>query len=134
VIVILSDGDSGPPDSTSSSCPTNSSAWCTSNESKNQCAEAVKAAQAAAAKTTWVFSIAYDSVTSGGCSSDTPYISPCTTMTKIASDSSKFYSDTSGSGKGACPSTQTSLANLVQVFQVIGQQLQAPRLLSNNTT
>jgi Flp pilus assembly protein TadG len=132
VIVVLSDGDAGS-GTTSSSCPTNSSQWCTSNESKNQCAEAVKAAQAAAARTTWVFSIAYDAVTSSSCSTDNPQISACTTMTNIASDSTKFYSDTS-SGKGGCPSTQTSLANLVQVFQTIGQTLQQPRLLPNNTT
>ncbi len=132
VIVVLSDGDAGS-GSTSSSCPANSSVWCTSNESKNQCAEAVKAAQAAAAKGTWVFSIAYDAVTSSSCSTDNPTIAACTTMTNIASDSGKFYSDTS-SGKSGCPSTQTSLANLVQVFQTIGQALQEPRLLANNTT
>ena len=84
-----------------------------------------------------MFSIAYDALTSntaGTCSTDTAKpTNACATMTKIASESGKFYSDTS-SGKSGCPSTQTSLANLVQVFQVIGQSLQAPRLLTNNTT
>ena len=135
VIVVLSDGDAGSSTTNTKSCPTNSSVWCTGNEAKNQCAEAVKAAQGAAAKGTWVFSIAYDATTSTGssCSTDSPKISPCDTMTQIASDTGKFYSDTS-SGKGGCPSTQSSLANLVQVFQTIGQALQEPRLLANNTT
>ncbi|HWY63756.1 MAG TPA: TadE/TadG family type IV pilus assembly protein [Rhizomicrobium sp.] len=136
VIVLLSDGDAGSGNTNTKGCPANSSTWCTGNEAKNQCAEAVKAAQGAATKGTWVFSIAYDADTSAGgsCSTDNPQISACTTMTNIASDSGKFYSDTSGSGKSGCPSTQSSLANLVQVFQTIGQALQEPRLLANNTT
>jgi len=132
VIVFLSDGDAGSSDVMTKACPANSSAWCTGNESKNQCAAAIKAAKAAATAGTWVFSIAYDAATSGGCSTDSPYVSPCSTMTQIASDSGKFYSDSTGT-KNACTSSQSSLATLIQVFQTIGQALQQPRLLPNNT-
>jgi hypothetical protein len=142
VIVFLSDGDASS-SNVSSTCPANSGAWCSGGEVNNQCHAAIKAAQAAASAGTWVFSIAYDASisSSGSCSSDQPSksnktgvaISACTTMQDIASDSGKFYSDATGSSN-ACTSSTASLADLVSIFQTIGQALQQPRLLPNGTS
>ncbi len=108
----------------------------------NQCAAAVLAAQAAAAKGTWVYSIAYGSDTSSStsCSTDQPStanptgvaISACHTMKGIASDSTKFYSDDSG-GTGTCAAS-SSYSDLVSLFSNLSSSLQAPRLLPDNTT
>jgi Flp pilus assembly protein TadG len=138
VIVFLSDGDADSSNVMKKSCPANSSVWCTGNETSNQCRNAIKAAQAAASAGTWVFSIAYDASTDASngsgasCKSDTPRISACSTMQQIASDSGKFFSDSTGKSN-ACTSSTTSLANLIAIFQTIGQALQQPRLLPNNT-
>jgi Flp pilus assembly protein TadG len=133
VIVFLSDGDADSSQVLTKSCPANSSAWCTGNETTNQCHAGIKAAQAAAATGTWVFSIAYNAATSGSCVTDNPAISGCSTMQQIASDSGKFYSDSTGV-KGACISSTNTLSDLVSIFQTIGQALQQPRLLPNGTS
>lgn len=122
VIILLSDGDAN---SQSGNMP--------SGEYNNQCKEAVTAAAATTAGT-WVYSIAYgaDTSSSGSCSTDSPHTSACATMTSIASDSSKFYSDNSG-GSGGCTSTN-SASELVNIFNHIGSSVTMPRLLPNNTT
>lgn len=137
VIVFLSDGNSNSTHVLNSSCPTNSSSWCIGSEQNNQCHAAIRAAKAAAAAGTWMFSIAYASSTlaTGSCSTDTPlHISACSTMTQIASDPSKFYSDSSTSVTSACPSTTGSFQDLLAIFTAIGHALQQPRLFANNTT
>jgi Flp pilus assembly protein TadG len=146
VIVFLSDGDADSSD-VSSSCPTNSTAWCSGGEVNNQCHAAIRAAQSAAAQGTWVFSIAYGASTSssGSCASDQynrrsnptgQAISACNTMQNIASsqqsipDADKFYSDNAL----GCSSDVNSVSELISIFQTIGQALQQPRLLPNGTS
>lgn len=99
----------------------------------DQCAQAVSAADAAAAAGTWIYSIAYGGSTSSSstCNTDTPAISSCTTMQGIASDVSKFYSDDNGGSY--CPNA-TQISNLVTLFQNISTNLTMPRLLPDNTT
>jgi hypothetical protein len=123
VIILLSDGDAS---ASSSKMP--------SGKYNNQCQEAITAAQAATTAGTWVYSIAYGANTSSSssCSTDSPHISACSTMSSIASDSSKFYSDNSG-GSGGCTSTN-SASELVNIFNHIGSSVTMPRLLPNNTT
>jgi hypothetical protein len=123
VIILLSDGDAN---SQSGNMP--------SGEYNNQCKEGVTAASAATTAGTWVYSIAYgaDTSSSGSCSTDSPHTSACATMTSIASDSSKFYSDNSG-GSGGCTSTN-SASELVDIFNHVGSSVTMPRLLPNNTT
>ena len=96
VMILLSDGDAGADAST-----------LTSSKRLNQCKQAVDAATAAKTNVTtktWIYSVAYSSPTSGGCSTDSPYISPCNTMEAIASDTSSpgigdsRYFDKSGAG------------------------------------
>jgi Flp pilus assembly protein TadG len=123
VIILLSDGDAS---ASSSKMP--------SGKYNNQCQEAITAAQAATTAGTWVYSIAYGANTSSSssCSTDSPHISACSTMSSIASDSSKFYSDNSG-GSGGCTSTN-SASELVDIFNHVGSSVTMPRLLPNNIT
>ncbi len=125
VIILLSDGDAN---ASTSNMP--------SGKQKNQCHEAITAAQNAAAAGTWVYSIAYGASTSptpSSCSTDTTPISACQTMQRIASDSTKFFSDTVGS-KSACTSAAQSVSELVSLFQTIAYSLVPPRLLPDDTT
>jgi hypothetical protein len=120
-IILLSDGDAS-----ASSVP--------SGKQNNQCQQAVTAANTARAAGTWVYSVAYGASTasSGSCSTDSPAISACATMQKIAqtgtSDFSKFYSSTT-----ACTSPHT-VSDLTQIFQNIGTDLTSGRLLPDNAT
>jgi Flp pilus assembly protein TadG len=107
-----------------------------SGEASNQCHEAVTAAQAAAAAGTNVYAIAYGASTSTNpstCTTDSPVISSCSTMQQIASDSSKFYADTSG-GSSDCTSSANPISDLPSIFQAVGNSLGVARLLPNNTT
>jgi len=105
-------------------------------EATNQCQEAITAAQNAAAAGTWVYSISYGSSTSTNpstCTTDSPAISSCSTMQQIASDPTKYFSDTSG-GDSACTSAAHSISQLSQIFQYIGIDSSTARLLPLNTT
>ncbi len=96
VMIILSDGDSN-----ASKAQLAGSASTTSGvypSTKNQCHQAVTAAQAATAAGTMVYTVAYGA-DSSGCSTDSPSISPCQTMQQMASDSAKFFSDYTASPK-----------------------------------
>jgi Flp pilus assembly protein TadG len=123
-IILLSDGDAS---ANASNMP--------SGEANNQCHEAITAAATAKAAGTWVYSVAYGASTSSSssCSSDSSPISACSTMQQIASDSSKFFSDTLG-GTNSCTSAAQSVSDLIMIFQNIGTGLTSARLLSNNVT
>jgi len=124
VIILLSDGDAS---ASSTDMPT--------AKKNNQCHEAITAAAAATSAGTWVYSIAYGASTSasGSCSTDSPSISACSAMQQIASDSTKFYSDTSG-GSSSCTSSANSISELVGIFQNVGSSVTVPRLLPNGTS
>jgi hypothetical protein len=125
-IIFLSDGDANASASNMSAAEVN-----------NQCHEGITAAQAATAAGTWLYSIAYGASTSptpSSCSTDTSsHISACATMQQIASDSTKFYSDTQN-GSSGCTSSAHSVSELLAVFQAISTSLLPPRLLPNSTT
>lgn len=117
VIIILSDGDF------------NASLSQLNNQStylKGQCDRAIAAAQAATAAGTQVFSVAYGASTSGCSSGDTH--NPCTTMQSMASDSSKFYTTSSGCQLNGSPNPPSKLPS---VFEAITSQLTKPRMLVN---
>jgi Flp pilus assembly protein TadG len=105
-------------------------------QASNQCHEAIAAAQAATAAGTWVYSISYGSSTAtnpSDCTTDVPVISSCSTMQQIASDSTKYFSDTSG-GSAACTSSANPISELSQIFAYIGVDASTARLLPLNTT
>jgi Flp pilus assembly protein TadG len=126
VIILLSDGGAN---AAASNMPT--------AKKSNQCHEAITAAAAAAATGTWVFSVAYGSSTSvspSTCTTDSPNISSCSTMQQIASDATKFFSDTSGGDTACISADNPSITDLNSVFQNIGIDATTARLLPNNTT
>jgi hypothetical protein len=107
-----------------------------SGEASNQCHEAITAAHAATAAGTWVYTIAYGASTSsaGSCSTDSPSISACTTLSNMASSAAYFYSDGQGVS-GACQSpSNASLSELVGIFGSLGSSFGTSRLLPDNTT
>ena len=116
VIILLSDGDAT-----------------VAPEGPNPCNQGIAAAQAAAQAGTWVYSIAYDSSTTTGCTLDTG-ITPFQTMQQIARNSlnptqpdpSKFWCIPVPAGQ-TC-NTATTLAG---VFQSIGVDLTDSRLIPN---
>src|SRR6185437_524119 len=96
----------------------------------NECHAAIAAAQTATAAGTWVYSLAYGAVTVGKpdhCPTDSAYITPCQTMQQIASDATKFYSDSQNLTNGCSAGTQ-SISDLVSVFKSVAVSLLPPRL------
>jgi hypothetical protein len=123
VIILLSDGAAN---ASTQNMP--------GNEVSNQCHQAITAAQNATAAGTWVYSISYGATTNNSdCSTDTPGISPCSTMQQIASDPTKYFSDSSG-GDASCISQANSLSQLSQIFAYIGVDASTARLLPVDTT
>jgi Flp pilus assembly protein TadG len=109
----------------------------------NDCHQAVNAAVAAAGQLngaempTWVYGVAYGSSTnSSDCSTDSPAITPCTTMgggetanggtQGVASDYTKFYSD---GANGCTSSANGSVNSLGEIFTKIGYDFLTTRLL-----
>jgi Flp pilus assembly protein TadG len=109
----------------------------------DECEQAVVAAQAATTAGTTVYTIAYNSPTSGGCSTDTynkktnpngTNIQPCTALQQMASAPADFYSDATPANKGACISTATPGLDLAAVFHSIATSFTVARLIPNGTT
>jgi Flp pilus assembly protein TadG len=104
----------------------------------NECAQAVTAAKAATAAGTKVYTIAYGASTvaggsNGSCTTDSPAISACTTLQTMASDSSKFFSDTTG-GTSTCTSAANSITDLSKIFSAIVVDVTGVRLVADNAT
>jgi hypothetical protein len=127
-LIILSDGDAN---AKSSALPGASTTSLVYPSTKQQCHQAVTAAQWAATQGTGgtrVYTVAYGA-TSSGCASDTnPTITPCQAMQQMASSSAYFFSDYTSSGSG-CTSTAQPTTNLNQIFSAIGGSLGAARLI-----
>jgi len=138
-IILLSDGDAN------ARCSAGTGANCSSNSQfttstpasygNNECHQAITAAQAAAGTQngvglgTWVYSVAFGA-TNGGCSTDSPAITSCATMTNIASDISKFYSD---NANGCASPSHPNITDLGTIFQTISGDFTYTRLLPFNT-
>jgi hypothetical protein len=105
-----------------------------------ECGQAVTAAKYATSQGTTVYSIAYGSEKSG-CTTDSNSgaykgITPCQTMTDIATSAANFYSDYNQSGSNStCVSTSnpnsTSIAN---IFASIRTSLGHARMIPNGTS
>ena len=131
VLVIISDGDAGT--TTSGAMAGASTTSGVYPSTKNQCAQAVTAAQAAVTAGTKVITVAYGA-TSSGCGTDSPSITPCDTMKNMASDTQDFYSDyTATGGSNSCTSASQPTSNMNQIFTDIATSLSLPRLIPNNT-
>ena len=102
---------------------------------RQQCHQAITAADAAAAAGTRVYAVAYGAEASG-CATDTsPAITPCQTMQQIASSPEYFFSDyTATGGSSSCISASQPVTGLNQIFQAIATDLTNAKLIPNNTT
>ena len=129
VMVLLSDGDASAP----ANRMTGANNTGTYPSTKNQCQQAVDAANAATRAGTLVYTVAYGA-TSSGCATDNPNITPCQTMEQMASAPQNFFSDyKAGNGSSPCVSAAQSTANLNQIFQQIAGGLTVGRLIPDST-
>ncbi len=110
--------------------------------SKNQCQQAVAAAQWAQSEGITIYSVAYDASTSG-CSTDvSPYNNPCYTMQQLArlgsstnSVQTKAASSLFFTSNSSCvePSGGNDVMSLNSIFTAIANNLSLARLVPNNT-
>ena len=138
VMILLSDGEAGN--------GTMGSSTKTAYSATNQCNQAITSAQTAAKAGTWVYAVAYGAETSPCSDSETTPIknlTPCQTMTNIASspgnypDSTKFFSDYTQSGSGidtGCVGRNGTDTSLKDIFKTISDDLTVSRLLPPGTT
>jgi hypothetical protein len=139
VIIILSDGNATAPQSLNGITVMPSPA--TSNGTyaswNNECAQAVTAAKYATNHGTTVYSVAYGSE-STGCAADNPSITPCQTMTQMASYPQNFYSDYMQSGSGidtnCISSSNPNDTSIAKIFADIRTNFTTARLIPNGTT
>jgi hypothetical protein len=104
---------------------------------KDQCAQAITAAQYAATNGTSVYVVAYQSPTSG-CDTDTTDTDPCANLKEMALQAGStaayagnFYSDATTTNHGACTSTANPNLTLNQVFTQVATSFTTARLLPN---
>jgi Putative Flp pilus-assembly TadE/G-like len=138
VIIILSDGDSNSPHTLDGYTPMPSPA--TGNGTypsyAGECAQAVTAAAYATSNGTTVYSVAYGSESSG-CTSDTnPRMTPCQTMTNMASAPQDFYSDylQSGSNSICVSADNPNNTSIAGIFASIANSFTVARLIPNGTS
>jgi Flp pilus assembly protein TadG len=128
-IILLSDGDAS---ASASAMPGASTKTLVYPSTKNQCQQAITAAQSATAAGTVVYTVAYGA-TDSGCSTDSPSITPCQTMQQIASSSTTFFSDyTATGGSSSCVSAAQPSTSLSQIFTDIAGSFGGARLIPNN--
>jgi hypothetical protein len=119
---------------------------------KDECQQAIIAAQDASNAGTTVYGVAYGSeqsgCTTGSGATDTTLIAsgknqsftlasltPCVTIENIASTLNDFYSDynqTGGEVDGSCVDNSHTVSSLEAIFLSIGASFTEPRLLPNN--
>ena len=121
-------------------------------DNKDQCQQAIKAAQDANNAGTTVYAVAYGSEQSG-CSSSSggtdsttvatgqnasftyKTLTPCVTMENIASSLNTFYSDYNQSGSGStCQDNSHTVVTLQDIFYAISATFTTPRLIPNTAT
>jgi hypothetical protein len=140
VLILLSDGDSNSPQTgvgnyPSMQSPANNSG--TYPSYAGECGQAITAGKYATAQGTKVYSVAYGSPKSG-CTTDKnagayPNVTPCSTMTQIASTPAEFYSDYNESGSSSiCVSASNpNNTSIAQIFANIVARLSTARLIPN---
>jgi hypothetical protein len=116
-----------------------------------ECGQAVQAAQAATKAGTTVYTVAMGSETSGGCTTDANYTissgstygaeswpggaysgQPCNAIGAMASNINTFFSDNTGGC--AASGGNANFTSIAQIFQAIGDNLTAARLIPNGIT
>jgi hypothetical protein len=130
-MIILSDGDANSSAQITGSTKNGGTAY---GSAQDLCQQAINAAQAAALAKTKVYTIAYGAASSG-CNTDSPAISPCATLQKMASSPAYFYSDaTASQNKGQCTSASNPNLDLTGIFVRIHLQLTQVHLMPDNAS
>jgi Putative Flp pilus-assembly TadE/G-like len=139
VLIILSDGDATAPQSNGSNTVMGSPATGNGQYPSwvGECGQAVVAAKYATSQGTMVYSVAYGSAPTG-CASDQnagsyPNITPCGTMSAMASAPQYFYSDYHQSGSSSTCVAGQPVTSLSGIFTAIAADLSTARLIPNNT-
>lgn len=130
VIVILSDGDA---QATSTNMPNASKTSGTYPSSKNECHQAITAANNAKSAGTAVYVVAYGASSGSSCSTDSPAISACSTLSQMASSPATFFTDQSSKNNG-CTSPSRPTTDLNTIFTEIAGYMSVARLIPNGTT
>jgi hypothetical protein len=130
VIVVLSDGDAN---ATSTNMPSASKTSGTYPSSIDQCHQAITAANKAKTAGTEVFVVAYGAGTTGTCSTDSPAITACSTLSQMASSPATFFTDQSSRNSG-CTSPSQPTTTLNTIFTEIAGYMSVARLIPNGTT
>jgi Flp pilus assembly protein TadG len=130
VLIVLSDGDAN---ASSGNMVGTTNTTGVYPSQKKQCQQAITAAQSAQAAGTVVYTIAYGA-SSSGCSTDNGAVTPCTTLQRMASGPTYFFSDaTAEQNKNQCVSASRPITNLNQIFKQIVGELTMARLIPDAT-
>jgi Flp pilus assembly protein TadG len=139
VMIILSDGDATAPQTNGNNTVMGSPATGNGQYPSwvGECGQAVVAAKYATSQGTQVYSVAYGSEPTG-CASDQsagsyPNITPCGTMSAMASAPQYFYSDYHQSGSTSTCVAGQPVTSLSGIFTAISADLTTARLIPNNT-
>jgi hypothetical protein len=139
VIIILSDGDATAPKTNGSNTVMGSPATGNGQYPSwvGECGQAVVAANYATSQGTLVYSVAYGSEPTG-CASDQnagsyPNITPCGTMSSMATAPQYFYSDYHQSGSTSTCVAGQPVTSLSGIFTAIAADLSTARLIPNGT-
>lgn len=130
VIVLLSDGDAN---ATSTNMPNASKTSGTYPSSIDQCHQAITAAKNAKAAGTQVYVVAYGASGGTSCSTDSPAITACSTLSQMASSPATFFTDQSSRNNG-CTSPSQPTTTLNTIFTEIAGYMSVARLIPNGTT
>src|SRR6202046_2248317 len=138
VLVILSDGDATAPQNNGNNTVMGSPATSSGQYPSwvGECGQAVVAAKFATSQGTLVYSVAYGSEPTG-CASDQnagsyPNITPCATMSAMASAPQYFYSDYHQSGSTSTCVAGQPVTLLSGIFTAIAADLSTARLIPNS--
>jgi hypothetical protein len=138
-LILLSDGDATAPKINGNNTVMGSPATGNGQYPSwiGECGQAVVAAKYATSQGTLVYSVAYGSA-STGCASDQnagsyPNITPCGTMSAMASAPQYFYSDYHQSASASTCVAGQPVTSLSGIFTAIAADLSTARLIPNNT-
>jgi hypothetical protein len=146
-MIILSDGEANSSNFNTTAAangagnPAFSATSGTYPSSRDQCQQAVTAADYAKSQGTYIYTVAYGSESSG-CTSDStssppiniPNITPCQVMSMMATGPKYFYSDYNQSGSSSTCVASNPETSLNNIFTAIGRNFLNARLVPNGTT
>ena len=145
IMIILTDGEASSSNFNTSANAAGNPAYSTTSgtypSSRDQCQQAVEAADYAKSQGTTIYTVAYGSESSG-CTTDTTNsppvnvknITPCQVMSMMATSSKYFYSDYNQSGSSSTCVASNPQTSIGDIFKAIGSGFLNARLIPPGTT